>query len=307
MAEDWDLFAVVKSYASATDTTTAATAPSKPLACLTSLTNFGDNTDTYPFSFPNLKPFSPNPTFSGIFSGSCDHQPLLDPNADTSSGSVSGKSRITQKKLVPAKKQPENQPQLVPAGKTLTFRSIHSRGPKSRKRKNQQNRTVCHLTVENLSADPWSWRKYGQKPIKSSPYPRNYYKCSSSKGCLARKQVEQSDLDPNIFIVTFTGDHTHSIPTHRNSLAGSTRNKLSKAQKPSSIKNPAAEANASCSSPISSTADKGNGEGVEDGESAEEEEISIPDMTIDDDFFNGLQELSGSGGNNGMGAEFDFR
>nr|QIN97380.1 WRKY43 transcription factor [Isatis tinctoria] len=71
----------------------------------------------------------------------------------------------------------------------------------------------------------WAWRKYGHKPIKGSPYPRNYYRCSSSKGCLARKQVERSNLDPNIFIVTYTGEHTHPRPTHRNSLAGSTRNK----------------------------------------------------------------------------------
>lgn len=39
--------------------------------------------------------------------------------------------------------------------------------------------------------------------------------------------MERSNLDPNNFIVTYTGDHTHPRPTHRNSLAGSTRNKPS--------------------------------------------------------------------------------
>ncbi|PKA64604.1 putative WRKY transcription factor 65 [Apostasia shenzhenica] len=64
----------------------------------------------------------------------------------------------------------------------------------------------------NPPADSWSWRKYGQKPIKGSPYPRGYYKCSSSKGCPARKQVERSRVDPSTFIVTYSSDHNHAWP-----------------------------------------------------------------------------------------------
>ncbi|GAB2265145.1 hypothetical protein Dimus_000210 [Dionaea muscipula] len=102
-----------------------------------------------------------------------------------------------------------------------------------RKRKNDQRRTTCQVTAENiLTTDKWAWRKYGQKPIKGSPYPRNYYRCSSSKGCTARKQVERSPTDPNIYVVTYTGDHCHPRPTHRNSLAGSTRTKFCVPNKP---------------------------------------------------------------------------
>ncbi|XP_027152904.1 probable WRKY transcription factor 69 [Coffea eugenioides] len=61
--------------------------------------------------------------------------------------------------------------------------------------------------------DSWSWRKYGQKPIKGSPYPRGYYRCSSSKGCPARKQVERSCLDPTKLLVTYSCEHNHPIPT----------------------------------------------------------------------------------------------
>lgn len=92
-------------------------------------------------------------------------------------------------------------------------------------RKNQLKK-VRHVPADGLisSDDTWSWRKYGQKPIKGSPYPRGYYRCSTLKGCPARKQVERNRTDPNMFIVTYTAEHNHPAPTHRNSLAGTTRN-----------------------------------------------------------------------------------
>ncbi|KAL6544874.1 WRKY Transcription Factor [Orobanche minor] len=66
-------------------------------------------------------------------------------------------------------------------------------------------------------SDSWAWRKYGQKPIKGSPYPRGYYKCSSSKGCPARKQVERNKLDPNMLVVTYSYEHDHpNSPDSRN-------------------------------------------------------------------------------------------
>ncbi|KAI3727668.1 hypothetical protein L6452_16286 [Arctium lappa] len=98
--------------------------------------------------------------------------------------------------------------------------------PKLKKRKNQQKRVVVQVTADGLSSDPWAWRKYGQKPIKGSIYPRSYYRCSSSKGCMARRQVEQSCTDPSIYILTYTADHNHAQPTRRNSLAGITRNRF---------------------------------------------------------------------------------
>ncbi|XP_076957067.1 putative WRKY transcription factor 65 [Bidens hawaiensis] len=63
--------------------------------------------------------------------------------------------------------------------------------------------------------DAWAWRKYGQKPIKGSPYPRGYYRCSSSKGCPARKQVERSRTDPTMVMVTYSCEHNHSRPASK--------------------------------------------------------------------------------------------
>ncbi|KAI9071016.1 hypothetical protein K1719_047015 [Acacia pycnantha] len=65
-------------------------------------------------------------------------------------------------------------------------------------------------------SDSWAWRKYGQKPIKGSPYPRGYYRCSSSKGCPARKQVERSRMDPTMIVVTYACEHNHPWPASRN-------------------------------------------------------------------------------------------
>ncbi|KAL5977059.1 hypothetical protein ACLOJK_021401 [Asimina triloba] len=52
---------------------------------------------------------------------------------------------------------------------------------------------------------------------------RGYYRCSSTKGCSARKQVERSRTDPNMLVITYTSEHNHPWPTQRNALAGSSR------------------------------------------------------------------------------------
>ncbi|XP_011079549.1 probable WRKY transcription factor 35 [Sesamum indicum] len=73
---------------------------------------------------------------------------------------------------------------------------------------------------EGPPSDCWSWRKYGQKPIKGSPYPRGYYRCSTSKGCSAKKQVERCKTDASMLIITYTSTHNHpgpdfSLPTNQ--------------------------------------------------------------------------------------------
>jgi hypothetical protein len=39
---------------------------------------------------------------------------------------------------------------------------------------------------------------------------RGYYKCSSVRGCPARKHVERCVDDPSMLIVTYEGDHNHN-------------------------------------------------------------------------------------------------
>lgn len=67
-------------------------------------------------------------------------------------------------------------------------------------------------------------------------FARGYYRCSSSKGCSARKQVERSRTDPNMLVITYTSEHNHPWPTQRNALAGSTRSQPPKGNAPNSSK-----------------------------------------------------------------------
>ncbi|XP_008452579.1 probable WRKY transcription factor 7 isoform X1 [Cucumis melo] len=84
-------------------------------------------------------------------------------------------------------------------------------------RKNRIKRVIRVPAVSSKLADippdDYSWRKYGQKPIKGSPHPRGYYKCSSLRGCPARKHVERALDDPTMLIVTYENDHNHAHST----------------------------------------------------------------------------------------------
>ncbi|WVZ72622.1 hypothetical protein U9M48_021050 [Paspalum notatum var. saurae] len=59
--------------------------------------------------------------------------------------------------------------------------------------------------------DGFKWRKYGKKAVKSSPNPRNYYRCSA-EGCGVKKRVERDPDDPRYVVTTYDGVHNHAAP-----------------------------------------------------------------------------------------------
>ncbi|PUZ62738.1 hypothetical protein GQ55_3G010100 [Panicum hallii var. hallii] len=71
--------------------------------------------------------------------------------------------------------------------------------------------------------DGHQWRKYGEKKLSNSNFPRFYYRCTykNDMKCPATKQVQQKDTsDPPLFSVTYFNHHTCS--TSSNPM-GSTR------------------------------------------------------------------------------------
>ncbi|PSS33668.1 WRKY transcription factor 4 [Actinidia chinensis var. chinensis] len=58
--------------------------------------------------------------------------------------------------------------------------------------------------------DGYNWRKYGQKQVKTSEYPRSYYKCSHLN-CPVKKKVERN-FDGKITEIVYKGQHNHELP-----------------------------------------------------------------------------------------------
>ena len=75
---------------------------------------------------------------------------------------------------------------------------------KSKKRKNGPTFVVELNDQVNSRCDGYHWRKYGEKPLKSSAIARSYYKCVE---CNVKKQVE---ISSGRVLVTYEGIHTHS-------------------------------------------------------------------------------------------------
>ncbi|KAL5997443.1 hypothetical protein ACLOJK_008373 [Asimina triloba] len=70
------------------------------------------------------------------------------------------------------------------------------------------------------SEDGYNWRKYGQKQVKGSEYPRSYYKCTHPN-CQVKKKVERSH-DGQITEIIYKGAHHHPKPQpSRRSAIGS--------------------------------------------------------------------------------------
>lgn len=66
------------------------------------------------------------------------------------------------------------------------------------------------VVSDRLSDDGYNWRKYGQKHVKGSEFPRSYYKCTHPN-CEVKKLFERSH-DGQITDIIYKGTHDHPKP-----------------------------------------------------------------------------------------------
>ncbi|CAL0329583.1 unnamed protein product [Lupinus luteus] len=102
-------------------------------------------------------------------------------------GDVKGEGRESSKKRIKGKKKGEkkqNEPRFV---------------------------FITKSEIDHLD-DGYRWRKYGQKAVKNSPYPRSYYRCTTQK-CIVKKRVERSFQDPTTVLTSYEGQHNHHVPS----------------------------------------------------------------------------------------------
>ncbi|KAL6851746.1 hypothetical protein ACP4OV_020310 [Aristida adscensionis] len=80
---------------------------------------------------------------------------------------------------------------------------------KKKKKKATQPRFAFQTRSENdILDDGYRWRKYGQKAVKNSAFPRSYYRCTHHT-CNVKKQVQRLAKDRGIVVTTYEGVHNH--------------------------------------------------------------------------------------------------
>ncbi|GKU96688.1 hypothetical protein SLEP1_g9898 [Rubroshorea leprosula] len=130
---------------------------------------------------------------------------LLNPSSTTEAQLLSGEEILCSH----AKELPTGNPSVLSEAFTHSAASDNRDVPRKRNTEPKWTSTTY--------VDRYIWIKCAQKAVPGSKYPREYFRCthSISQGCLATKQVQRSDEDPRLFVVTYSGErHTCKQSSH---------------------------------------------------------------------------------------------
>ncbi|KAI3437469.1 WRKY domain-containing protein, partial [Psidium guajava] len=113
--------------------------------------------------------------------------------------------------------EPDNLSQVLDGSDDRTTTGSQDSSEGSSKRKDGRGRYKRRRGSDSWSSisttltdDGHAWRKYGQKSILNTDFPRSYYRCTHKleQKCQATKQVQMISKDPPMYQTTYCGRHT---------------------------------------------------------------------------------------------------
>ncbi|XP_071716446.1 WRKY transcription factor 71-like [Rutidosis leptorrhynchoides] len=157
-----------------------------------------------------------------VFSIQDDQKPVFDPQNMISVTETTPVTPNSSSVLSSSTEAADEEHELKEDKKEIQPKSLLEDGVESSKKVNKQKKKdekkqreprFAFMTKSDIDhlEDGYRWRKYGQKAVKNSPYPRSYYRCTTQK-CTVKKRVERSYQDPSTVITTYEGQHNHHLP-----------------------------------------------------------------------------------------------
>ncbi|KAG5394979.1 hypothetical protein IGI04_024942 [Brassica rapa subsp. trilocularis] len=161
---------------------------------------------------PGLSPATllDSPSFFGLFSpiqgsfGMTHQQALAQVTAQAVQGNTSVQSQSEHPSSTQQQQETSSEPmsQLpAPAQRDTVEVSVY------------EHRSSQPQSADKPADDGYNWRKYGQKQVKGSDFPRSYYKCTHP-ACPVKKKVERSQ-DGQVTEIIYKGQHSHEPPQNK--------------------------------------------------------------------------------------------
>ncbi|GFP94900.1 probable WRKY transcription factor 71 [Phtheirospermum japonicum] len=168
----------------------------------------GPTADHNKYSLPEIAKEEEKPVVEAAATVEGGEAPAT-PNSSTTTSTEAAGEEYSNK----GKKESQDQDQDTSKNEAKVKKKVE------KKEKQARFAFMTKSEVDHLE-DGYRWRKYGQKAVKNSPYPRSYYRCTTQK-CGVKKRVERSFEDPSIVITTYEGQHSHHVPANlRGHVAG---------------------------------------------------------------------------------------